>query len=116
MINPLTRITEVRGKFTFRSNAVQFSRDGSTIFTGTRGWNDTNANGWVAAFALGKDGLLKSEEALTYYKAPVTLGSGGSVRVAYWEDETNKDPKGLTDYMYLSDTSQGFMFMLGWTP
>ncbi|KAL5312813.1 hypothetical protein ACEPPN_019239 [Leptodophora sp. 'Broadleaf-Isolate-01'] len=106
----------VRGQYTYRSNAAQLSRDGKTIFTSTRGWNDAEANGWVAAFALTSEGLLKSEDALTYYQAPLTLGSAGGLRVAFWEDETNNDREGLTDYMYLSDTSLGFMYILGWMP
>ncbi|KAL8377855.1 hypothetical protein RB595_008507 [Gaeumannomyces hyphopodioides] len=109
---------DMRGKLTYRSNTVQFSRDGKTLFTSTRGWNNTEANGWVAAFQVDTStGLLASpNQALTYYKAPVTLGSAAGLRVAFWEDETNKDAAGLTDYMYLSDTSQGFMYVLGWTP
>ncbi|KAH8590209.1 Lactonase, 7-bladed beta-propeller-domain-containing protein [Bisporella sp. PMI_857] len=107
---------EMRDKYTYRSNAVQLSRDGKYLFTSTRGWNNTEANGWVAAFPLNNRGLLTSEEALTYYKAPLTLGSAGGLRVAFWEDETNSNPKGLTDYMYLSDTSEGYMYILGWTP
>uniref|UniRef100_A0A8H7N759 Muconate cycloisomerase 1 n=1 Tax=Bionectria ochroleuca TaxID=29856 RepID=A0A8H7N759_BIOOC len=107
---------DMRGKFTYRSNTVQQSRDGQYLFTSTRGWNNTKANGWVAAFQLDKKGYLKKEQALTYYKAPLTLGSAAGLRVAFWEDETNADPKGLTDYMYLSDTSKGYMYILGWTP
>ena len=61
-------------------------------------------------------GSLKSDKALTYYEAPLTLGSAGGLRVAFWEDDTTSNPKGLTDYMYLSDTSAGYMFILGWTP
>ncbi|KAG9511771.1 hypothetical protein KCV07_g9938, partial [Aureobasidium melanogenum] len=104
---------EMRGKFTYRSNTVQPSRDGRYLFTSTRGWNNTNANGWVAAFALNKGGNLKSEKAVTFYKAPLTLGSAGGLRTAFWEDSTNSNPCGLTDYMYLSDTSEGTMFILG---
>ncbi|KAL5363246.1 Lactonase, 7-bladed beta-propeller-domain-containing protein [Aspergillus floccosus] len=107
---------DVRGHFTFRSNTVQPSRDGKYLFTSTRSWNNTEANGYVAAFALDKKGYLKKEEALSFYEAPVTLGSAGGLRVAPWVDETNHDPNGLTDYMYLSDTSEGWMFILGWTP
>ncbi|GES63192.1 lactonase, 7-bladed beta propeller [Aspergillus terreus] len=106
----------VRGQFTFRSNTVQPSRDGKYLFTSTRSWNNTEANGYVAAFALDKKGYLQEEEALAFYEAPVTLGSAGGLRVAPWVDETNCDPNGLTDYMYLSDTSEGWMFILGWTP
>ena len=98
------------------SNAIQLSQDGRTLFNSTRGWNNTEANGWVAAFALTDDGELCEEEALAFYMAPLTLGSAGGLRVAFWEDETNSDPNGLTDYMYLSDTSQGLMYILGWTP
>ncbi|KAG9568377.1 hypothetical protein KCU71_g1935, partial [Aureobasidium melanogenum] len=107
---------EMRGKFTYRSNTVRPSRDGRYLFTSTRGWNNTNVNGWVAAFALDKGGNLKSEKAVTLYKAPLTLGSAGGLRTAFWEDSTNSNPCGLTDYMYLSDTSEGTMFILGWTP
>jgi carboxy-cis,cis-muconate cyclase len=106
----------VRGKYTYRSNAVRLSRDGKTIFSSTRGWNNTAANGWVAAFSISDGGNLTSTEALTYYKAPLTLGSAAGLRVAFWEDETNSDPKGVTDYMYLSDTEEGYMYILGWTP
>lgn len=113
-----TRLTivDVRGVFTFRSNTVQMSRDGKYLFTSTRSWNNTEANGYVAAFALNDAGLLKQEKAVAFYEAPVTLGSAGGLRVAPWQDETNSDPKGITDYMYLSDTSEGWMFILGWTP
>ncbi|KAH8725730.1 Lactonase, 7-bladed beta-propeller-domain-containing protein [Phaeosphaeriaceae sp. PMI808] len=107
---------KVRGKYTYRSNAVRLSRDGKTIFTSTRGWNNTEANGWVAAFELSNYGNLKSTKALTYYEAPLTLGSAAGLRVAFWKDETNTDPKGTTDYMYLSDTQKGYMYILGWTP
>ncbi|RFN43128.1 hypothetical protein FIE12Z_12631 [Fusarium flagelliforme] len=107
---------DVRGVFTFRSNTVQMSRDGKYLFTSTRSWNNTEANGYVAAFALNDAGLLKQEKAVAFYEAPVTLGSAGGLRVAPWQDETNSDPKGITDYMYLSDTSEGWMFILGWTP
>jgi carboxy-cis,cis-muconate cyclase len=106
----------MRGKYTYRSNTVRPSRDGSYLFTSTRGWNNTNANGWVAGFALDYTGHLMSEKAVAFYKAPVTLGSAGGLRTAFWEDSTNSDPTGLTDYMYLSDTSEGTMFILGWTP
>ncbi|KAF5679218.1 muconate cycloisomerase I [Fusarium heterosporum] len=106
----------VRNKYTFRSNTVQMSRDGRYLFTSTRSWNNTEANGYVAAFALNDEGLLKQENAVAFYEAPVTLGSAGGLRVAPWEDESNSDPNGLTDYMYLSDTSEGWMFILGWTP
>ncbi|CAI6080447.1 unnamed protein product [Clonostachys chloroleuca] len=112
----LLYVVDMRGKFTYRSNTVQQSRDGQYLFTSTRGWNNTEANGWVAAFQLDKKGYLKKEQALTYYKAPLTLGSAAGLRVAFWEDETNADPKNLTDYMYLSDTSEGYMYILGWTP
>jgi carboxy-cis,cis-muconate cyclase len=109
-------IIGVRGKYNYRSNAVRLSRDGKTIFSSTRGWNNTEANGWVAAFALSDCGNLKSTKALTYYEAPLTLGSAAGLRVAFWEDETNSNPKGITDYMYLSDTQEGYMYILGWTP
>lgn len=92
------------------------SRDGKYLFTSTRSWNNTEANGYVAAFALNDDGLLKSEKAVAFYEAPVTLGSAGGLRVAPWQDGTNSNPNGITDYMYLSDTSDGWMFILGWTP
>lgn len=94
------------------------SRDGKYLFTSTRGWNNTEANGWVGAFALKKSGHLKSEEAVTYYKAPLTLGSAAGLRVAFWEDEDtySANGKGITDYMYLSDTSEGYMYILGWNP
>ncbi|KAM5354539.1 hypothetical protein ACJ41O_001186 [Fusarium nematophilum] len=107
---------DLRGKYTYRSNTVQMSRDGRYLFTSTRGWNNTEANGWVAAFELGRSGLLKSEDAVTFYKAPLTLGSAAGLRVAFWEDETTRGRKGVTDYMYLSDTSEGYMYVLGWTP
>ncbi|KAI0164040.1 Lactonase, 7-bladed beta-propeller-domain-containing protein [Xylariaceae sp. FL1272] len=114
----LYMITEhnVRGKSTFRGNTAQPSRNGIFLFTSTRSWNNTEANGYAAAFELGCQGYLKSEEALTFYEAPLTLVSAGGLRVAFWEDETNQDPAGVTDYMYLSDTSEGFMYVLGWTP
>lgn len=92
------------------------SRDGKTIFFSTRGWNNTEAKGWVAAFALSECGDLESTEALTYYQAPLTLGSAAGLRVAFWEDKTNADSKGITDYMYLSDTSEGYMYVLSWEP
>ncbi|VTT78786.1 unnamed protein product [Fusarium fujikuroi] len=107
---------DVRGVYSFRSNTVQMSRDGKYLFTSTRSWNNTEANGYVAAFALSDDGLLKSEKAVAFYEAPVTLGSAGGLRVAPWQDGTNSNPNGITDYMYLSDTSEGWMFILGWTP
>ncbi|KAF5682135.1 Muconate cycloisomerase 1 [Fusarium circinatum] len=97
-------------------NTVQMSRDGKYLFTSTRSWNNTEANGYVATFALNDDGLLKSEKAVAFYEAPVTLGSAGGLRVAPWQDETNCDPNGITDYMYLSDTSEGWLYILGWTP
>lgn len=109
----------MRGKYTYRSNTVQMSRDGKYLFTSTRGWNNTEANGWVAAFELKRSGYLKSEEAITYYKAPLTLGSAAGLRVAFWEDKEGSHGKGggeITDYMYLSDTSEGYMYVLGWTP
>jgi carboxy-cis,cis-muconate cyclase len=105
-----------RGEYTYRSNSVRISRDRKTIFSSTRGWNNTEAKGWVAAFAISDDGDLESTEALTYFQAPLTLGSAAGLRVAFWEDETNSDPEGITDYMYLSDTSEGYMYILGWTP
>lgn len=92
------------------------SRDGKYLFTSTRSWNNTEVNGYVAAFALDKHGKLKKEKAVTFYEAPVTLGSSGGLRVLPWGDETTQDPKGISDYMYLSDTSEGWMFILGWTP
>ncbi|KAK8129171.1 hypothetical protein PG999_001551 [Apiospora kogelbergensis] len=107
---------EMRGKHTYRGNTARLSRDGKYIFTSTRGWNSTEANGWVGAFALRENGTLQSEEALTYYEAPLTLGSAGGLRVAFWEDETNAGAYGVTDYMYLSDTQEGYMYILGWTP
>ncbi|KAJ4185823.1 hypothetical protein NW755_008275 [Fusarium falciforme] len=110
------KITDMRGVYTFRSNTVQMSRDGKYLFTSTRSWNNTEANGYVAAFALDDAGYLKQENAVSFYEAPVTLGSAGGLRVAPWQDETNSDPDGITDYMYLSDTSEGYMFILGWTP
>ncbi|GAB1205321.1 hypothetical protein APSETT445_003994 [Aspergillus pseudonomiae] len=108
--------TDVRGQFTFRSNTVQPSRDGKYLFASTRSWESPGANGYVSAFELDDAGYLESETALTFYEAPVTLGSAGGLRVAPWKDKTNGDPSGLTDYMYLSDTSEGWMFVLGWTP
>ncbi|KAH7395346.1 Lactonase, 7-bladed beta-propeller-domain-containing protein [Phaeosphaeria sp. MPI-PUGE-AT-0046c] len=105
-----------RSKYTYRSNSVRISRDHKTIFSSTRSWNNTEANGWVAAFALSDNGDLKSTEALTYYEAPLSLGSAGGLRVAFWEDETNCDVEGVTDYMYLSDTQEGYMYVLSWTP
>ncbi|CEI65627.1 unnamed protein product [Fusarium venenatum] len=107
---------DVRGTYTFRSNTVQMSRDGKYLLTSTRSWNNTEANGYVAAFALDKHGKLKKEKAVAFYEAPVTLGSAGGLRVLPWGDETTQDPKGISDYMYLSDTSEGWMFILGWTP
>lgn len=107
---------DVRGTYTFRSNTVQMSRDGKYLFTSTRSWNNTEANGYVAVFALDKHGKLKNEKAVAFYEAPVTLGSAGGLRVLPWGDETTQDPKGISDYMYLSDTSEGWIFILGWTP
>ncbi|KAF9775430.1 hypothetical protein IL306_006466 [Fusarium sp. DS 682] len=91
-------------------------RDGRYLFTSTRSWQSPEANGYIAAFQLNDQGYLDCEEAVSFYEAPVTLGSAGGLRVAAWEDETNSDPSGLTDYMYLSDTSEGWMFIVGWTP
>lgn len=110
------RHTAIRGRFTFRSNTVQPSRDGKYLFASTRSWESPDANGYVAVFELSRAGYLKDERAVAFYEAPLTLGSAGGLRVAHWEDETNCDPNGLTDYMYLSDTSEGWMFILGWTP
>ncbi|KAF6812842.1 carboxy-cis,cis-muconate cyclase [Colletotrichum plurivorum] len=107
---------ELRGKYTYRSNTVEKSRDGKYLFTSTRGWNNTEANGWVAAHQLNKTGYLATEEPVAFFKAPLTLGSAAGLRVAFWEDETNSAPGGVTDYMYLSDTSEGCMFILGWAP
>lgn len=115
-LNFLTGFPDVRGEFTFRGNTVQPSRDGRYLFTSSRSWNSPGANGYVAAFALNETGYLVEEAALTFYEAPVSLGSAGGLRVAPWTDETNCDPNGLTDYMYLSDTSEGWMFIVGWTP
>lgn len=106
----------MRGKYTYRSNAVRLSRDGKHVFTSTRGWNNMDANGWVAAYALGDDGSLASEQALAYYEAPLTLGSAAGLRVAFWDDETTAGADGITDYMYLSDTEEGYMYVLSWTP
>ncbi|KAL5337057.1 Lactonase, 7-bladed beta-propeller-domain-containing protein [Aspergillus crustosus] len=106
----------LRDRYTFRSNTVQPSRDGKYLFTSTRSWNNTEANGHVAVFELDRRGYLKREQAVASYEAPVTLGAAGGLRVAPWEDETNRDRRGLTDYMYLSDTSEGWMYILGWTP
>ncbi|OQD67468.1 hypothetical protein PENPOL_c003G10242 [Penicillium polonicum] len=108
--------TDVRGHYTFRSNTVQPSRDGKYLFASTRSWESPEANGYASVFEVDDAGYLTKEEALTFYEAPVTLGSAGGLRVAPWEDETNCDSDGLTDYMYLSDTSEGWMFILGWTP
>ncbi|USP81092.1 hypothetical protein yc1106_08366 [Curvularia clavata] len=99
---------QYRGKYTYRSNAVQLSRDGTTLFTSTRSWNNTQANGWVAAFALDAQGKLASTDALTYYEAPLSLSSAGGLRVAHWQEE------GVSDYMYLSDTQEGWMYVLSW--
>lgn len=115
LLNTTSYKQGVRNKYTFRSDAVQLSRDRSTIFASTRSSN-TTANGWVAAFKLDEDGKLESSEALTYYEAPLSLGVAGGLRVAFWEDETNADPSGVTDYMYLSDTQEGYMYILDWTP
>jgi len=106
----------MRGKFAYRSNTVRPSRDGAFLFTSTRGWNSTDANGSVAAFALNETGCLEHEKAVTFFEAQLTLGSAGGLRTAFWTDSTNADPCGLTDYMYLSDTLEGTMFILGWTP
>ncbi|KAL4919642.1 hypothetical protein BDW62DRAFT_209592 [Aspergillus aurantiobrunneus] len=106
----------VRGEFTFRGNTVQPSRDGRYLFTSSRSWNSPGANGYVAAFALNETGYLAEERALTFYEAPVSLGSAGGLRVALWTDKSNCDPNSLPDYMYLSDTSEGWMFILGWSP
>lgn len=107
---------DMRGKYTYRSNTVQPSRDGKYLFTSTRGWNNTEANGWVAAYQLNETGYLTTEEPVTFFEAPLTLGSAGGLRVAFWQDETNSASGGFTDYMYLSDTSEGCMFVLGWAP
>ncbi|KAL2825509.1 Lactonase, 7-bladed beta-propeller-domain-containing protein [Aspergillus cavernicola] len=96
---------DVRGYHTFRSNTVQPSKYGKYLFTSTRSWESPEVNGYAAVFEVNDDGYLIKEHAVTFYEAPVTL-----------EDETNCDPEGLTDYMYLSDTSQGWIFILGWTP
>ncbi|XEU99320.1 hypothetical protein FSHL1_004607 [Fusarium sambucinum] len=106
---------DVRDTYTFRSNTVQMSRDGKYLFTSTRSWNNTEANGYVAAFALDKHGKLKKEKAVAFYEAPVILGSAGGLRVLPWGDETIQDPKGISDYMHICDTSEGWMFILGWT-
>jgi carboxy-cis,cis-muconate cyclase len=106
----------MRGKYTYRSNAAQLSRDGKYVFTSTRGWNNTDANGWVAAFALGENGTLESDQALAYYEAPLSLGSAAGLRVAFWEDESMPGADGITDYMYLSDTEEGYMYVLAWMP
>lgn len=90
------------------------SRDGNFIFSSTRSWNNTEANGWVAVHELDEEGYMASEEAVAWYEAPLTLGSAGGLRVAFWEDEASCG--GITDYMYLSDTEDGCMFVLGWTP
>jgi carboxy-cis,cis-muconate cyclase len=115
-LNLLTKCQDVRGKYTFRSNTVQPSRDGKYLFTSTRSWNNTEANGYAAGFQLDDRGYLQTEKAVAFYEAPLTLGSAGGLRVAFWEDETNKDPSGVTDYMYLSDNSEGYMYILGWAP
>ncbi|KAM5368694.1 hypothetical protein ACJZ2D_009360 [Fusarium nematophilum] len=90
-----------RGVYTFRTNTVQMTRDGRYLFSCTRSWNNTEANRYVAAFALDDAGYLKQKEAVAFYEAP--------------EDETSRDPNGIIDYMYLSDTSEGWTFILGWT-
>lgn len=50
---------------------------------------------------------------MVLYEAPLPLGSAAGLRVAFWEDEEKGD--GFDDYMYLSDTSEGCMFVLGWS-
>ena len=53
---------------------------------------------------------------MALYEAPLSLGSAGDMRDTLWEYETNAPPDGITDYMYLSDTQEGYMYVLGWTP
>ncbi|KAL4865946.1 hypothetical protein BDV12DRAFT_199607 [Aspergillus spectabilis] len=84
---------DLRNKYTFRSNTVQPSRHGKYLFTSTRSWNNTEANGQVAAFELDCRAHLKREEAVTFYEAALTLGSAGGLRVAPWENETNCDKR-----------------------
>jgi carboxy-cis,cis-muconate cyclase len=88
----------VRGKYTYCSNAFRLSRDGKTIFSSTQGWNNTEAIGWVAAFAISDHGNLTLTKAMTYYQAPLTLGSAAGLRAAFWQDETNSDLQGVIGY------------------
>lgn len=95
---------------------MQPSRDGKYLFASTRSWENDEANGWVAAFELDERGYLASDEAVAFFEAPLPLGSAAGLRVAFWEEDLSCGHQGITDYMYLSDTSEGCMFVLGWTP
>lgn len=88
------------------------------MFTTTRG-SASNAttgvaysNGFVAAFAVNSTGYLTGERPVSMFEAPITLGTAGGIRVLPFDDASNPS---ITDYMYLSDNSQGVMYVLGWS-
>ncbi|KAF6813048.1 hypothetical protein CMUS01_12930 [Colletotrichum musicola] len=57
---------------------------------------------YLDVYEVGNTRLEHSQRATV-----IPEGSAAGLRVAFWEDETNSAPGGVTDYIYLSDTSEG---------
>lgn len=101
----------VANTHTYRSSAVQFSRNGSIVFTCTRSWNNTEATGRAAAYRMESPDKLPATQTLTYYEAPLSLGSAGGLRVAFRHNEANAKSDIITYYTYFSDTQVGCMYV-----
>lgn len=77
------------------------------MYASTRGL-ESQTKGWVAVFAIKEDGTLEKEEALHIWQTPTSGGLANAIEPAPWPKAKDDD----VEYLAMTDSDQGFVFML----
>lgn len=76
------------------------------LYASTRGL-EAHTMGYVAVFRLTEEGLIDGEEAIHIWQTPTSGGLANAVEPAPWRDEF-----GEKEYLAMTDSQEGWIFML----
>ncbi|GAB1727344.1 hypothetical protein NU195Hw_g7787t1 [Hortaea werneckii] len=77
------------------------------MYASTRGLKP-ETKGYVAVFRLNEDGTLASEQALDIWETPTSGGIANAIEPAPWSVSTDG-----TEYLAMTDSEEGWVFILG---
>ena len=77
------------------------------MYASTRGLKP-ETKGYVAVFGLNEDGTLASEQALDIWETPTSGGIANAIEPAPWSVSTDG-----TEYLSMTDSEEGWVFILG---